>query len=256
MKYFDIHTHPFKEYYEQPIETIQEWFDDNMKLMFIVGTNIETSKEVIETTKYFKNTYPIVGIHPNESNGMDDGIALEKIMTDEVIAIGEVGLDYHYDDTPSPEEQKISLREQIKVAQKRNIPVMLHIRDAMEDAIKLVTEEQYKNTDFIFHSFAGDAQDVEILLQYPNIYFSISGVVTFKNGKNTQEAVKNIPIDRIFTETDTPYLTPVPLRGKPNISPYVCHTTKFIAAIKNVSENTLLKQIQKNIEKVFKVYVD
>ncbi|MCU4117022.1 TatD family hydrolase [Mycoplasma zalophi] len=253
MKYIDIHTHPFKEYFEDPVQICNDWHQEEMQLLFMVGTNLNNSLETINLSSKLDFVYPIIGIHPNESNGMQDGLDLEKIITKDVIAIGEIGLDYHYDNTPSKEEQLISLISQVEVAKKHNIPVMLHIRDAMEDAIKFVFREEYKDMIFIFHSFSGNKDDVEVLLKNPNVYFSISGVVTFKNAKDTQEAVKNIPLDRIFVETDTPYLAPTPMRGKENKSPYVKYTYKFIAALKMISENTLIKQAENNVEKVFKI---
>ncbi|MBU4692098.1 TatD family hydrolase [Mycoplasma zalophi] len=253
MKYIDIHTHPFKEYFEDPVQICNDWYQEEMQLLFMVGTNLNNSLETINLSSKLDFVYPIIGIHPNESNGMQDGLDLEKIITKDVIAIGEIGLDYHYDNTPSKEEQLISLISQVEVAKKHNIPVMLHIRDAMEDAIEFVFREEYKDMIFIFHSFSGNKDDVEVLLKNPNVYFSISGVVTFKNAKDTQEAVKNIPLDRIFVETDTPYLAPTPMRGKENKSPYVKYTYKFIAALKMISENTLIKQVENNVEKVFKI---
>ncbi|QJR44355.1 TatD family hydrolase [Mycoplasma miroungirhinis] len=253
MKYIDVHTHPFLEYYDNPIEVCKNWQQEEMKLLFMVGTNFENSKETIELSSKLDFVHPIIGIHPNESNGLEDGKKLEEIITKDVIAIGEIGLDYHYDDTPSKSEQLISLISQVEVAKKHNIPVMLHIRDAMEDAINFVSRDEYKNVTFIFHSFSGTKDDVEILLKNRNIYFSISGVVTFKNAQSTQEAVKNIPLERLFVETDTPYLAPVPMRGKENKSPNVKHTYKFIASLKNISENKLIEQVETNVEKVFKV---
>ncbi|MGX9395508.1 TatD family hydrolase [Mycoplasma sp. 1573] len=254
MKYFDVHTHPFLEYYEDPEQVISSWFKENMKLMFFVGVDEPSSKEVVKMIEKFDNLWGIIGIHPNESHGAIDGEIIEKLLTKKIIAIGEIGLDYHYDNTPSKEIQLESLKSQVEVARKHNLVVMLHIRDAMEDAIQFVSQEQYKDLTFVFHSYSGNAEETERLLRLNNVYFSISGVVTFKNAKSLQEAVKMIPIDRIFTETDTPYLAPTPMRGKDNISPYVMYTTKFIAAMKNVSETTLLKQIEENIEKVFKVH--
>ncbi|MBN0919518.1 TatD family hydrolase [[Mycoplasma] gypis] len=253
MKYIDIHTHPFLEYYPDPVEVVKQWNNEDMNLMFIVGTNEQNSREVIELTKHFDNTYAVIGIHPSECKGFQDGEIINKLVNDKTVAIGEIGLDYHYEDNPSKEVQLASLKSQIEVARKHNLVVMLHIRDALEDAFELITSEEYKDMTFVFHSYSGDADYTQKVLPYKNIFFSISGVVTFKNAKNLQEAVKLIPIDRIFSETDTPYLAPTPMRGKENKSPYVKHTVKFIAGLKNVSEQTLVKQIENNVERVFKV---
>ncbi|AWX69612.1 TatD family hydrolase [[Mycoplasma] anseris] len=253
MKFIDIHTHPFKEYYENPHEIVKDWYNQNMEKMFLVGTNIEDSKEVIELANKESYLYPIIGVHPTLATGKNDAKLLEEIMNDQVIGIGEFGLDYHYEDSPSKAIQKESMLAQLRLAKKHQIVAMLHIRDALEDAFEIVSQKEFRDLKIVMHSFSGDAQLVKRYLEFPNIYFSISGVVTFKNGKSTQEAVKAIPIDRLFCETDTPYLAPMPMRGKPNISPYIEYTYKYIAGLKNMSLNAFVEQIKKNVKKVFGV---
>ncbi|BAP39479.1 TatD family hydrolase [Metamycoplasma canadense] len=253
-KYIDIHTHPFKEYYDNPFEVVNDWKKQNMEKLFIVGTSKDDCIELLELCKKDNNfLYPIIGIHPTLSNGKSDGEFLQSIITDDVIGIGEIGLDYHYDDSPKKNIQIESFESQLEVAKKNNIVAMLHIRDALEDAFEIITQDKYKNLKIVLHSFSGDKEYVKKILPFKNIYFSISGVVTFKNAKSLQEAVLEIPIDRIFCETDTPYLTPTPMRGKPNISPYVSYTYQYIANLKNISEDFFIKQVRDNIKKVFGV---
>ncbi|WP_373441172.1 TatD family hydrolase [Metamycoplasma equirhinis] len=254
MKYIDIHTHPFKEYYENPFEIVENWhMHGNMEKLFICGTSREDSIELMQLCQKGKYMHPIIGIHPTLVTGKEDGDFLEKIIDETVIGIGEIGLDYHYDDSPSKEIQKESFIAQLDIAKKHNIVAVLHIRDALDDAFEIVTQPQWKNLKIVFHSFSGDADFVKKCLPFENLYFSISGVVTFKNARTTQEAVKEIPLDRIFCETDTPYLAPTPMRGKPNISPYVMYTYKYIATLKNISENEFVNQVRNNIKKVFGV---
>ncbi len=253
MKYIDIHTHPFKEYYENPHDVVKQWYEDNMEKMFVVGTSRKDSIELMQLCQKENYLHPIIGIHPTLAKGKDDGIFLESIINKDIIGIGEIGLDYHYDDSPNAEIQKESFRSQLEVAKKHNIVAMLHIRDALEDAFEIVTQKEYKDLKIVFHSFSGDAEYVKKCLSYPNIYFSISGVVTFKNAKPLQEAVKLIPVNRMFCETDTPYLAPTPMRGKPNISPYVMYTYKYIASLKEINEEEFVKQIRSNVKDVFGV---
>ncbi|AXE60492.1 TatD family deoxyribonuclease [[Mycoplasma] phocae] len=253
MKYIDIHTHPFTEYYANPHQTVIEWHKNNMEKLFICGTSREDSVELLELCQKENYLYPIIGIHPTLSQGKSDGEFIERILTADVVAIGEIGLDYHYDNSPSEEIQKISFISQLEIAKKYDLVAMLHIRDALEDAYEIISQPQYQDVRFIFHSFSGDEDFTKKCLKHKNFYFSISGVVTFKNAKQLQEAVKLIPIDRIFCETDTPYLAPTPMRGKANISPYVMYTYQYIANLKNISEETLVKQIQSNVKKVFKI---
>ncbi|AWX42615.1 TatD DNase family protein [Metamycoplasma cloacale] len=253
MKYIDIHTHPFTEYYANPLEVVDQWYNDNMEKLFVVGTSLKDSKEILELCSKRDFLYPIIGIHPTEVTGANDAVLLEEILTKDVIAIGEFGLDYHYNDSPSKEIQKASMLAQLDLCIKHNLVAMLHIRDALDDAFEIVTNPKYKDLKIVMHSYSGDAELVKKYLPYKNIYFSISGVVTFKNGKVTQEAVKVIPVERLFCETDTPYLAPTPMRGKPNISPYVEYTYKFIADLKQIPLEAFIKQIKDNVKKVFNV---
>ncbi|TPR54705.1 TatD family hydrolase [Metamycoplasma neophronis] len=253
MKYIDIHTHPFKEYYENPLQVVNEWYADNMEKMFIVGTSREDSIELLDLCKQAPFMHPIIGIHPTLTVGKADGDFLETIIDNSVIGIGEIGLDYHYDDSPSAEVQKEGMIAQMNVAKRHGIVAMLHIRDALEDAYEIISREEFRDLKIVFHSFSGDKDYVKKCLALPNVYFSISGVVTFKNAKSLQEAVKEIPLERMFCETDTPYLAPTPMRGKPNISPYVMYTYNFIADLKGVDYETFNQQIRANIKKVFGV---
>ncbi|QJG66308.1 TatD family hydrolase [Mycoplasma phocoeninasale] len=253
MKYIDVHTHPFKEYYEDPYQTVVEWHKNNMEKLFICGTSREDSVELLDLCGREDYLFPIIGIHPTLSKGAEDGEFIENIINKDVVAIGEIGLDYHYDNSPSKEIQKSSFIAQLEIAKKYNIAAMLHIRDALEDAYEIISQPQYQDLKIIFHSFSGDENFVRKCLGHKNFYFSISGVVTFKNAKILQDAVKLIPIDRLFCETDTPYLAPTPMRGKPNISPYVMYTYQYIANLKNIGEEKLVSQIQNNVKKVFKI---
>ena len=253
MEYIDIHTHPFKEYYDDPHEEVKKWKEMNMQYLFVNGTSKEDCIELLDLCEKENYLFPVIGIHPTLSKGKKDGKFLASIITKDVIGIGEVGLDYHYDDSPSKEIQKEGFISQIEVARKYNIPVVMHIRDALEDAYEIISNEKYNDMKFVFHSYSGDVAFTEKCLKHPNFYYSISGVVTFKNAKSLQNAVKIIPIDHIFCETDTPYLAPTPMRGKLNISPYVEHIYKYIANAKNIKEEQLVKQIRDNVKKVFGV---
>lgn len=252
-KYIDIHTHPFEEYYQDPLKVVNEWHNNNIDFMFVNGTNKEDCVELMKLCKKEKFLYPIIGIHPTESKGKSDGEFLKSIINKEVIGIGEIGLDYHYEDSPSKEIQMESFISQLNVALEYNLVPVLHIRDALEDAYNIITNDKYKKMNIVFHSYSGDVEFTKKCLSHDNLYFSLSGVVTFKNAKKIQDSLCLIPIDRIFCETDSPYLAPVPMRGKPNISPYVEYTYKYISNLKNIDETKLILQIRENIKKVFRI---
>ncbi|MBD5423370.1 MAG: TatD family hydrolase [Mycoplasma sp.] len=252
-EYVDLHCHPFKEYFEDRDEVINRAKNLGVHKLFLVGTDLENSKEVIELSSKHENVYSIIGIHPCDV--WDESIIdkLENIINDEVVGIGEVGLDYHYDDSPSKDIQLKCFKKQIELAIKYNIPVIVHSRDAHEDTYNVIKEYKTKHPDltFILHSYSSGPSYVQKYVDL-GVYFSFSGVVTFKNAKDTQEAAKLVPLELIFCETDTPYLSPVPYRGKQNLPEYVIETTKYVAELKGIDVEELLDNINKNVKKCFK----
>lgn len=250
--YVDLHAHPFKEYFDDCNEIIKKAQSEGVHKIFLVGTDLKNSQEAISLSKNHQGVYPVIGIHPNDSwdeKLIDD---LAKLMTEDVVAIGEVGLDYHYQDSPSKDMQIKCFKKQIELAIQHQIPVIVHSRDAHEDTYKIIKEYKLKHPtlNFILHSYSSGVEYVQKYSEL-GVYFSFSGVVTFKNAKETQEAAKLVPTNLIFCETDTPYLTPVPYRGKTNLPQYVIETTKFIANLKSITVEELLEQINKNVKKCF-----
>lgn len=251
-KYIDLHCHPFKEYFQNGKEIIKSAQEKGVEKIFVVGTNLENSKEAISIAKENEKVYPIIGIHPNDAWNEETIDELENLVDENVVAIGEVGLDYHYNNSPSKELQKKCFIKQIEIARKNNIPVVVHSRDAHEDTYLIIKEykSKYPDLNFVIHSYSSG---IEYVQKYSEIgvYFSFSGIVTFKNAKDVQEAAKAVPLNLIFCETDTPYLAPTPYRGKINYPEYVIETTKFIANLKNIEVDELLENINKNLKKCF-----
>lgn len=251
-KYIDLHCHPFKEYFENREEIIEDAKLSGVWKIFLVGTNLDNSKEAIDLSKNKEGVYPIVGIHPNECWDLKTIEKLETIIDESVVGIGEVGLDYHYQDSPSKEIQINCFKKQIEIAIKNKIPVIVHSRDAHEDTFKIIKEYKEKNQDLIFilHSYSSGPEYVEKYSKL-GVYFSFSGIVTFKNANQMQEAAKLVPLDLILCETDTPYLAPTPHRGKVNLPKYVIDTTNFIAKLKGISIEQMLENINRNVFKCF-----
>ncbi len=251
-KYIDLHAHPFKEYFEFPEEIIEESFEMGIHRMFIVGTSLKDSKEVKNLTSKYNYTFPIIGIHPTSSHDQKDLIKLRALMDDSIVGIGEIGFDFHYDDSPSAIEQEIFFRYQIELALEYNVPVIIHTRDATIETFNILKEYKEKNSNFkiIIHSYSSGPEWVERFLSI-GAYLSFTGVVTFKNAKDVQEAVRVTPIDRLFYETDTPYLSPVPMRGKVNKPHHAIYTAKFISEIKEISVEELNEQVNKNVDFIF-----
>ncbi|MGZ9431374.1 TatD family hydrolase [Mycoplasma sp. CB776] len=247
----DLHAHPFKEYYQNPSQEIQENFKNGIYKMFFVSTNWNENTEIMQEFGKHKNVFPVLGIHPNTVSINDDYKNLDKLITKEIVAIGEVGLDFYYEDNPPKDIQINSLIKQIDIAEKHNLPVILHIRDAFEDIYEII--KKYKNVPFVFHTYSGNRLWTEKFLEFKNVYFSFSGVITFKKNVESRKVIEMIPLERIFTETDAPYLTPEPFRSETNHSHYVKYTLETISLIKGISKEKMKQIILNNVKRVFGV---
>ncbi|OYD26745.1 TatD DNase family protein [Mycoplasma testudineum] len=256
IKYTDIHSHPLKEYWDDPISEIRKWFEtQKLELIFFVGTEVSDFEEIKIACKEFpKQVYPVLGIHPANAEEENAISELNKAMDDSIVAIGEVGIDLYYDDNPALEKQQEIFKAQLLIAKKWNIPVILHVRDAFNEVIEIITKNEFKNLTYIFHTYSGDAEITKQLLKLKmDLYFSFSGIITFKNAFANRESLQLIPIEKIFSETDSPYLTPNPFRGKTNTSPYVEHVVAKIAEVKELEVEEVVKIIRRNIKKVFNI---
>ncbi|MGL4183558.1 MAG: TatD family hydrolase [Metamycoplasmataceae bacterium] len=253
-KYFDLHCHPFKEYFPEPKEIISNALSSYLTKIFLVGTDISNSVEAINLAKEFDNVYAIIGIHPNDSWNEKDLISLEELVANNpnVLGIGEVGLDYHYDDSPEKEKQEMFFQKQIDLAIKYNKVLIVHSRDSVEDTFAILQKNylKYPELKIVLHSYSYGPKWIEKFLSL-NCYFSYSGIVTFKNAKEMQEAALITPIENILYETDTPYLAPVPHRGKTNLPEYAIHVCDFIAKIKGIEEKEFATTILGNLNKLF-----
>ena len=207
-----------------------EWFDNHCHLSenaeeeilkarkalvagFInVGTDFETSSEAIEKAKILPDVWATAGVPPHEARKGIDGI--EGLLEDSnVVAVGEAGLDYHYDHSPREDQKKV-FAEQIELANKSELPLVIHTREAWEDTFKILDSEGLPKS-IVFHCFTGGTIEAKECLER-GAYLSFSGIITFKNSESLREAASECPLDRAMIETDSPYLTPVPFRGKKN----------------------------------------
>lgn len=219
-----------------------------------IGTEPEDLPVVISLAeKYAPDVYCTIGIHPHEGVKYTEEIGkflMENGPRPEVVAIGEIGLDYYYDQSPRPEQLE-AFEKQLDIAEKLSLPVEIHTRDAEEDTIKIL--KKYKGrVNGVIHCFTGTDWLAKKALDI-GFNISISGVVTFKNAQSLRDIVKNvIPLDRLHVETDAPFLAPVPMRGKSNTSAYMIHTAQLVADLKNVSLDTLCEQTKHNALSLFK----
>jgi len=252
LEWIDVHTH-LDRLEGGPEAALRLAQDAGVKRLITIGTEPADLPLVIELAeKFAPYVFCTIGVHPHDGvkYNSEVGEFLRKNASHpRVVAIGEIGLDYYYNESPK-EEQLTAFREQLQIAADAGLPVEIHTRDAEEDTVKLLKEFEGK-VNGIIHCFTGtEFLAREALNLGYNI--SISGVVTFKNADALRSIVRDIvPLDRLHVETDAPFLAPVPMRGKSNTSAYVVHTAQVVADLKNVSLQTLSEQTKKNAEKLF-----
>ncbi len=224
-----------------------------VKRLITIGTEPEDLPIVIALAeKYAPHVFCTIGVHPHDGikYNSEVGAFLRSNATHpRVVAIGEIGLDYHYNQSPK-EDQISAFREQLQIAAETGLPVEIHTRDAEEDTINILGEFEGR-VKGIIHCFTGTEHLAEQALRL-GFDISISGVVTFKNAESLRRIVSDIiPLDRLHVETDAPFLAPIPMRGKSNTSAYVVHTAQVVADLKKVSLQSLCEQTNKNAEKLF-----
>ncbi len=246
--FIDTHAHILNKYYDNIDEILNKIKSSGVNKVINAGCNLEESKEVLKLAREYDMLYCAVGIHPENVDDYkkQDLDEIEKMIKEEkALAIGEIGLDYYY--TKDNKEKQIELFEtQLKIAEKYNIPVVVHSREATMDTINCLKKYNVKG---VIHSFSGSLETAKIY-EKMGFYFGINGVITFKNC-NLKEVYKQIDINKIVLETDSPYLTPVPYRGKKNDSSHIVDIAEFVCGIYGVSKEQLSKITNANVGRVF-----
>lgn len=247
----DSHAHLEDEKYDLDREKVIDECRNELTFLINVGSNIKTSLDSIELAKKYEFIYAAVGIHPHDAkNEFENLLDIEKLgRENKVVAIGEVGLDYFYDE-PLKEFQKQVFINQINIAKKLNLPVIIHDRDAHKDVFDILKKEWTNNLRGVFHSYSGSAEMIPQCMEL-NFYISLGGPVTFKNAKKTVEVAKKVPIDRLLIETDSPYLTPEPYRGKRNSPVNVKFVAQKIAELRNMRYEEVCNITGENTARLF-----
>lgn len=259
MKYFDSHAHYYDERFESEISEgvdtlIGALLKDSVSFIVNIGTSPETSRLAIEQAKRYENMYTAVGIHPSDTRFLSDIDSdlrdIEALILDpasKCVCLGEIGLDYHYDGTDK-EKQMEYFERQMLLAEKLGIPVCIHDREAHADVMEVI--RRHPNVKGILHSFSGSAEMALELVKL-GYYISFSGTLTFTNARKPREVAAVLPHDRVLIETDCPYLTPHPHRGKTNHSGYLSFTNATLAGIFGVSEEECARITEENARRIF-----
>ncbi len=217
-----------------------------------IGFDMESSVKAVSLAQKYSFIYAAVGVHPHDSKDMteEDIPHLRELLHGErVVALGEIGLDYYYDNSDRPTQRQWFAR-QMCLAKEENMPVVIHSRDAMADTIDIL--KSYGNGDGIIHCYSGSKESARILLDM-GYYISFAGPVTFKNANTALEVINYVPMDRILIETDSPYLAPVPYRGKRNCPVYVAEVAKKVAEIKGKSFEEVADITFANAKKIYRI---
>jgi len=230
---------------------IQNAANNDIKHMLCVCIEWEQFPSMLSLTQGYKNIFASVGVHPNHREGHEPSV--EELITaaqnDKVVAIGETGLDY-FRSEGDLEWQRDRFRRHIHAAQQCGKPLIIHSREARDDTLSILQQENAASIGGVMHCFAEDWEMAERAMEM-NFYISFSGIVTFKSAKVLQDVARKVPLDRMLVETDSPYLAPVPHRGKTNQPAYVKHVAEFIAELRETDVNSIAQASTENFFKLF-----
>ena len=249
---YDTHAHYDDNSFDEDRENILSEIKSNgVALILNCASSYESIEKTYNLTIDNDFIYGALGIHPENSDEFNDTVENEIInlinKNEKILAIGEIGLDYYWDENPSKEVQKEVFRRQMKLAEKLNLPVVIHDRDAHSDTLEILKE--FPNVKGILHCFSGS---VEFAMECIKLgyYIGIGGVVTFKNAKKVVEVVSKIPMEKILVETDAPFMSPVPNRGKRNKSDYIAYIIEQIAKIRQLEPKEVNLAVNDNFKRL------
>lgn len=259
MSFFEQHAHYNDEKFDEDRdEIIKQVYDAGVTSLVNAGYSIESSKQAIELAEKYSFIYATCGVSPNDipenKEEMEKQLEEVKILiksSKKVVAVGEIGLDYYWN-KENKELQQYAFIEQIKIANELNLPIVIHTREAVDDTLNIVRNIEKQVKQSVFHCCPLNRELVKQALEL-GFYISLAGPITFKNSKNADEIIEMIPKDRILIETDSPYLSPEPKRGKRNDSRNLIYIAEKIASIKNISLEEVEKITFENAKKLYGV---
>ena len=251
--FIDSHCHLYYEPYINDIKgTLDTCRKHNVKKLLSIGVNLETSKKNIELSNLYNEIYCTIGVHPNEVSHINERNILElKNLyknSKKILAIGEIGLDFFRNNNSIIQEK--FFRKQIEIALDLNLPIVIHSREAEEETIRILNDYSKTKLKFIIHCFTGTKKFAENIIKL-NGYISVGGILTFKKSEKLRDICKEFPLERILIETDSPYLSPDPFRGKVNCPSNVRFVAQKLAELKSINIEDLEKETEKNFNQFF-----
>lgn len=253
-KVIDTHTHlDAEEFDEDRAEAFARAREAGVGKVFLPAIDVKTTHAVLALSREYPGyAYPMIGLHPEEvkADWKEQLAELRKMQISDFIAIGEIGLDYYWS-REFEHEQLEAFEEQVKWSVETRLPLMIHCRKAQNEMVHLLRQYQKDLPGGVFHCFTGNQKEAEELLSFDNFVLGIGGVSTFKSSHLREDLPAAVPMNRIILETDSPYMAPVPYRGKRNESAFVIEVLKTLAKAYGVSEEKFAEQTNKNVESVF-----
>lgn len=249
----DTHVHLNADQYDEDLEAVMQRAEEaGIEKMVVVGFDRKTIERTMELMEKYENVYGVIGWHPVDAVDCTDEDLdwIESLSVHEkIVGIGETGLDYHWEKSPH-DVQKEVFKKQIALARRVKLPIIIHNRNATEDCIEILKSEGAREIGGIMHAFSGDESDADTIIDM-NFYVSLGGPVTFKNAQEPKDIAVHVPIEKLLVETDAPFLTPHPYRGKRNEPAYVKLVAEKIAELRGMTYEDLAAQTTKNAETLF-----
>ena len=250
----DSHCHLLHSKTEKLIpEIISDANLNDVQILLNISTHPDEFDSIINVSKQYNNVYSSIGIHPHSASLINDKNynLINKLVKDpKVIGVGETGLDFYYNNSKKSDQFK-NLEKHIDIAQENNLPLIIHMREA-EDDMKEILKKRFKQKEFsgVIHCFSG-SQNFADFVQSLGFYISISGIITFPKSQDLRDVVKTYPLDKILVETDAPFLTPVPMRGKTNEPAFIKHTVEYLSKLFDLTFNELSNITTSNFFNLF-----
>ena len=258
MKIFDTHTHLNVENFTgKEAEEIAFAREFGVTKMNIVGFDAETIEKSLALSRQYDELYSTIGWHPTEAGSYTqevEDMLVSHLHDPKVIALGEIGLDYHWMTTPKEVQERV-FRRQIQLSKDLDLPFVVHTRDALDETYEIIKSEGVGPRGGIMHSYSGSLEMAERFIQL-GMMISFSGVVTFKKAVDVQEAAQNLPLDKILVETDAPYLAPVPKRGRENRTAYTRYVVDKIAELRRLTVEEVAQATYENALRIFNLKED
>ena len=252
---FDTHAHYDDEAFDEDREALLEGLTEHgIEAVVNIGNDMLSTEHTLELTKRYPQVYGAAGVHPSSSAELDEekfSLLRTAAMDPQIVAVGETGLDYYWDE-PDRETQKKWFVRQLSIAKDTGLPVVIHSRDAAKDTMDIIKAEHKGTTGGVIHCFSYGVDQAREYLDM-GYFLGIGGVLTFKNARKLKEVAEYAPMDRLVLETDCPYLTPVPYRGKRNSSLYLSYVAEALAEIKGMEKDEVIRVTAENARRLYRL---